>query len=200
MSAEWAGRRAPVDEAGISGPGWWGAVLGVVVLATGVASVAGAYLYLRYAAPEWPPTGVELPAVWPGAVAAGLAVVSAGIAWRGLRALRRGATRVAMLALAAAIALGLSAVAIEAVEMAGLGVAVADHAYASMLITSTVLAGALAAAGLIALGACLARMALGHFDAVRWSAVRVATLYWAFAAAAWIVIFGVVQLLPRWLH
>src|SRR4051794_36240830 len=51
---------APPDARGRS-VGWWGMVLLIATEATIFASLFASYFFIRAAAPEWPPHGIEAP-------------------------------------------------------------------------------------------------------------------------------------------
>lgn len=66
----------------------WGMVLTVVTLATGLATLAFSYFYLRLKPPQWPPDNIPMPdAVIPG-IALAILLVSVFPMWRAAKAVR----------------------------------------------------------------------------------------------------------------
>lgn len=55
---------------------WWGTLAFMTLEGTGFVLAAGAYLYLKALAPEWPVAGYPLPDFWPGTIVAILLLAS----------------------------------------------------------------------------------------------------------------------------
>jgi heme/copper-type cytochrome/quinol oxidase subunit 3 len=175
-------------------PAWWAVLLALAALATFVASLAATYLYLRFAAPRWPPPGIAAPPLGAAAVATGLLVATVVPVRWATAPHARGARRT--LGVLVATALAAAAVVVGTVHVLDTGYAVDQHAYTSLFLTWTTFQGALVVTAVALL--------LGSLASDRRSGVarpgmgaRLSALVWYFAALSAPVLFCVLYLGPR---
>lgn len=169
--------------------GWWGVVIGFGAVATVLAALVYAYVYLMISAPSsWPPESAGLPDLG----LSSLALVLLGLAVLG----HVGWWRDGRLALAGA-ALGLGAGAgflvVQGAALAASGLAIDEDAYAAVFTTIQV-------AGLVVVGAGLPVSALALWVGARSpgrAPMRVAVTYWWLASGAWLSLWVVLHLVPR---
>jgi cytochrome c oxidase subunit III len=175
-------------------PAWWAVLLMLAALGTFVASLAATYLYLRFAAANWPPAGVDEPALAPAAAATAMLALSVVPVRWATAAGARGSRR--LLGVVVGVVLAVAAVTIGTVHVVDTGYAVDQHAYTSLFLTSTAFHGALVAAAVaLLLGGLAADRRSGAVGPG--TGTRLAALVWYFAALSWPVTFCVLYLGPR---
>ena len=177
---------------------WWG-VLGLIAIeSTMFALLAMSYFYLRQNAPEWPPAGTPWPALGPASGDLALELVSlAPMAWAHRRA-RQFSARGVVIGLSACTLLSLGALGFRVWEFGALHARWDENAYGSIswsilgmhtghLVTSTI-----ENVLLILVMGSRSREDKHFVD------VTVNALYWYFVVAAWVALYAVVFLVPRW--
>jgi cytochrome c oxidase subunit I+III len=176
--------------------GWWGSVLTLATVGTGYASLVAAYLYLRAGAGEWPPDGIEAPALGLAGLSGTLLVASAVTVLAGRAALRRGRPLLVHAGLPVTVLLGLAAGALIVLELGRLDVAADEHVYGSLVwvLLLTALTGL--AAGVLVLLVATLRTWAGHFDGREHLTVSVAVHLWVFAALGALVLLATVYGAP----
>lgn len=164
--------------------GWWGMALLIAGEATFFGCLIAAYFYLRFNGGQWPPPGVEPPAVPAPLLLTGGLLLSVAPLAAAVRAAAAGRARATwwLVAVATAIQAAYLAFQVELFSTAVGEIAPTASAYGSAYLTL------LGAHHLhVALGLCfdawlLAKL-LGGLNRYRLTAVRVVALYWAFVAA-----------------
>lgn len=180
-------RRAPV---------WLGLALGLVAVATMLVALIFAYFHLMFHSPEWPQGGVARPGLgWPAAVLAVLAASAIPVLLAG-RAIAAGRQDGLRLGLAAAAVLGLVVLGAQAAGYARLGFAPDDNAYTSLFVTLSAFHTLGLVTALIFNLATQVRAWLGHFSAEYHEGVRLAALWWYWAAGSGVVLFATLFLGP----
>lgn len=190
--------RLPLHGRGRVGTPWWGMLCLIATEGILFAYLIFAYAYLGSQGPSvnWPPTGHPPPLLL-ATVATVLLLASSGTAEWGKRVARRGNLGLARLAYALTIALGCGFVALSGKEWSDKPFGLADDSYSSIyfLLTGTHLAHV--AAGLIALLAVLGWSLAGRIQAGHDQHRTLATLYWHFVDAIWLLVFATIYLSPR---
>lgn len=181
------------DRAGRS-IGWWGAVLGLLVVVHLMAALFVSAVYLRAAGPTWPPDASTPPRLLLGLVAVGVLVLAALAASAAAGAMARGA-RATFVLLLAGVVLALLAGALRGATTVVSDDPISQHAYWSMRwmlgVADTTLAVTLALILLVtAVHTARGRIQPGHH-----AELGVVAL-WAWVTAAlgvvsWVVFAGV---------
>lgn len=177
--------------------GWWGTLLTCAVLLTTYAALYFTYVYVRVSSVEWPPPGIEPPALGlPALSALALAVSAAPAGWAARREAHEalGAYRVGLVA-----ALGLAAahLGLLLADWAGQPFTVDGHAYGSLYfvlpgIHAVILGiGMLFALVLLALSWHPEGVTMRHVGTSSWA------LYWYVTVLGGVVLLAVVYLLPH---
>ena len=181
--------------------GWWGMVMFVATEATLFACLLGSYFYLRFQfGPQWPPGGTDKPELLlPLLMTAVLVPSSLPVVWaeHGIRRGRRGRLRAG---LAATLVLGLTFLALLAVEYAEdlRHFTMTTDVYGSLFYLITGFHGLHVLVGLTMIGWLLAAsLRGGSFGSHRHERVRNAAIYWHFVDTVWVAILFTIYLSPR---
>jgi cytochrome c oxidase subunit III len=200
MSTHPATRAEPLafDPGGRSSPLWLGVALLLTIDVVAFGTLISSYLYLRFHAPEWPPTGAPLPELRLAFFGTVLLVSSTLLAWSGSRAVARGSRTVAAVALIAGSILALAFVGVITAEVIRAPVRWDRDAYGSLfwvtLLLYAVHALALVVAGLM-MSVLVRTGELRHREPL---IVDVVALFWHGTVALWFPVFLVIYLVPRW--
>ena len=174
----------------------WGMGMALLVAAIAVSTLLLSYFYLRAENPQWPPTGVDDPALGWAAVSL-VAAIGAAIASGWARhQIRAGAGRSLVGGLAVSVVLTIGAGLALFVDLLGLDFSAQDHAYGSIFY---LLAGALivlAVIGLVVHGVVLVAAGQGKMTSRRHSAVTNTYRYTTVMAALWLVCSATLYLTP----
>jgi heme/copper-type cytochrome/quinol oxidase subunit 3 len=177
---------------------WWGTVGFMVIEGFSLAICVAAYLYLRKNFPEWPPPRTPVPDLLAPTIGVIVAVASNVPMMLVSRAARRfdrsGVTRW----LVVSSLVGIAMLVIRGFEFAALNTRWDNHAYGS-IVWATV--GFHALLLVMEVGETIGGLAMflaapiqeKHFTDGADNA-----MYWAFCTLAWVPLFVVVYLLPRW--
>jgi cytochrome c oxidase subunit I+III len=189
-------RGIPVDVSDWRATGWWGMMLLLICHAVIFGSFVIAYFYLAGNNPVWPPNGVPLPEPLLAIGSALLAIAAAVAARLAVRGIVRGDQERLKLALGIAVLLGLASLALAVVEVTRQPFALSDSAYTSAVLVILGLMALQIATALIFALVVLVWALLGYYSAGRYLAVRHASLYWIYIAAAWLVVLAAVYASP----
>jgi cytochrome c oxidase subunit I+III len=177
---------------------WWGMVGMMAIEGTMVALLVATYFYLRPLALEWPPPGAHDGGLLLPTLALAVLVASAAPMYGADHAVKERDRRGAMLYTMINIVMAALFLAMRAAEMRRLTFRWDSHAYGSIywsilgLHTSHVIASTLESMVIVWL------LARGHFQDEQRLALRTDGLYWYFVVAAWIPLYAVLYLFPRW--
>jgi cytochrome c oxidase subunit 3 len=147
------------------------------------------YLYIRAASPEWPPPGVERPALYLAAVnsivlfGSGVTMHFAMEAWRHLNQKRF------VSFIIATIVLGLGFLSGQAYEYTHLHDTWAGSTFGASFFTLTGLHGFHVFIGVIFLITVLIQTLRGTYTPHRYFGLTAATLYWHFVDVIWVALF-----------
>jgi cytochrome c oxidase subunit I+III len=177
---------------------WWGIVGMMVIEGTMVALHVAAYFYLRLLAVVWPPPtaydrGVLLPTL-----ALAVLLVSAVPMYFADDAAKKGDRVATVWFTLANVALGLVFLAMRAVQMRRLTFRWDTHAYGSIYWATLGLHSAHAIASIVESLVLVVILLCGHFDDEQRLGVRTDGLYWYFVVGAWVPLYVVLYLFPRW--
>ena len=164
--------------------GWWGMALLIATEATLFGAVISTYFYLRFNAVQWPPAGVEPPAVALPLVLTAALVATTAPLLLAVRAARSGRARRAAELLGAALAIQAGYIAVQVVLFqSDLGkFSPEDSAYGSIYFTMLALDHAHVVVGM-GLELWLVSRLLAGLTNYRVVAVRAIALYWYFVNA-----------------
>jgi cytochrome c oxidase subunit 3 len=178
---------------------WWG-VLGLVAIEGSVfAMLAVSALYLRQSVPLWPPAGTPLPRLLAATTNVGVLLVSLLPMIRVHRNALARRPRAVAIGLAICTGLTLVSLALRGLEFRALQTRWDSHAYGSIAWTilgmhSTHLITAALENVLLILV-----IARGLHEEKHFVDVEVNALYWYFVVGAWLPLYALVFLVPRWL-
>jgi cytochrome c oxidase subunit I+III len=187
---------------------WWGMIWLIVIEAVILGAMVFSYFYLRAGVPTWPADGVTPPA-WPldglpepelalAGIGGALLLLSAGLMFLASRAARRGGTFLLFVGVAGATLLAAGSLVLTILDHAQRPFDWSVNAYGSIVWLITGYHTAHVAA-LVLIGAPLLILAsTGYFTERRYLGVQAVSLYWAFVAVSWLVIYAVVYLTPHW--
>jgi heme/copper-type cytochrome/quinol oxidase subunit 3 len=180
--------------------GWWAMALVCASEAALFAYFIVSYFYLGVSNPAWPPAGVELPKLEKPLIMTAMLVSSSIVLILAEKQREHGKRAIYRTGMVVTVLLGLGFLAIQAGEyhekVKSLGPT--SNAYASLFYTITGFHGAHVAFGLLLLLFTLLRDVRGRIDPERPIPVKVASLYWHFVDAVWLVILTTLYLSPRW--
>jgi cytochrome c oxidase subunit I+III len=189
----------PILVTGVRSAPWWGMVFLVATVATALGSLIYSYFFIRLLSPDWPQDDLPLPDLFgPAAVYAALVASGAAHFWTA-RAFRlgSGATRIQM-GLAASLALGLSFVAFNFINISLLPFAAQTNAYGSLFYVISVFLNVVALVGAALIAAALIRMPCEHWDRQGFMALQMqmTSMFWYFVVVAGLVVFATLYLSP----
>ena len=175
----------------------WGMGMAILVATIAFSTLLLSYFYLRVESPQWPPAGVDDPALWRG-VAAAVAVVAAAIAlgWA-RRSIGRGSTRRLSIGVLAGGALTAAGGLIQVADLRTLDFSAQDHAYGSIVYVVAGAMVALALVGCVIDGVVLSAAVRGHFTPRRHAAIINAHRYAMVLAGLWAIGAATLYLTPR---
>ncbi len=188
------GLHLPMHHHNPRGPGWWGALMGLVANAALYASLLFGYYFLWTVVPDWPPAEYVLRGLgWPTLGLMLLLASSLVLQW-GLSGLARGRAARLQSALIGAIMLALGFGAVQLSVLLDYSVAPVEHAYSALLhiIVGYQLLHVLLAV-LMALFV-IARVRYGYIAADRQQGARILGLFWHYTVLAWVVGYLTVHL------
>jgi cytochrome c oxidase subunit 3 len=177
---------------------WWGVLCLIAIESTMFALLVASYFYLRQAVPQWPPAGTPAPSLAAGT--ANVAVLLGSLVpmvWlRRVAQDRRQQAVVAGLALCTAFAF--AAIVLRGLEFSALHVRWNAHAYGSVVWSILGMhTGHLVSAALENMLLIVVFMRGLHEDK-HFVNVAVNAPYWYFVVGAWLPLYAVVFLVPRW--
>jgi cytochrome c oxidase subunit 3 len=181
---------------GVRSPMWWGTLAYVATEGMGFAVAAGAYLYLRFANPQWP-LSVPPPNHWPGSAVLVLLLVSL---WPNAlvdaAARNKDLLRVRRLLIILTL-IGALAIAIRFFEFSQLHVRWDTNAYGSIIWLILGLHALHLITDLADTIVLTVLMFTRHGRGKRFSDVSDNAFYWYFVVATWIPLYLLVYWLPR---
>lgn len=188
----------PQHATGATAMTWWGMAMMILIEAITLGVVAAAYLYLRQRFYDWPPEPVPLPDLLLPTVGLTLLLASAMPAWLAKRAAKRHDRAGVLRWLVLQSGLGVSWLVVRVFEFRSLNVSWDANAYGSVawavLVSHTVVAflDVMDTLGLTLLFAFTEPEEKHLVDTMENS------IFWLFIVIAWVVLFVLVILSPRW--
>lgn len=180
-----------VSEAGAGRPiAWWGMTTLIMTESTIFAGLLAANFFLRAAAKQWPPAGVEPPEL-STAIVFSLVLwgSSVPVAWAE-RGIARGRLGVLRAGLALGFVMGAAFLVHTALEFNALPFGWRDHAYGSVFYATVGLHAIHLLIGLVMNAVVQVKAWKGRVTAERHLTVQVFSMYWHFVDAVWIFVFG----------
>ncbi len=175
----------------------WGVVSLILTEAMIFGDLLGSYFFLRAAAKQWPPPGVELPEL-PQTIVFSLVLwgSSAPVVWAE-RAMRRGRSRTVGYALLLSFVMGAAFMYHTVDDFEKLHFGWRDHAYGSIFYTTIGLHAIHVVVGLLMNLVIQAKVWTGRMTATRHKALEVFGLYWHFVDAVWVFVFASLIVSPH---
>jgi heme/copper-type cytochrome/quinol oxidase subunit 3 len=176
---------------------WWGMVLFIAIEGSVLGVLVATHLYLWAPAPAWPPADTPPPGLLWATLNAGLLAASMPLGYLTDRAARRERHRATLVLLGAMIVVGVACLGLRALELVDLNVRWDSNAYGSILwmilgVHATHVLAETLENVLLAIVFCCGRRERKHFVDV-----HVNMVYWYFVAGAWLLLYGLVFLLPQ---
>ena len=189
--------RLPTQAASVQAPAWWGMVIFLLVDAALYGALVFAYFYLWLDAAVWPPPGHALaPATVPLVGVTLLAASSAAVHRARMRSARACVDR-GQVALLTAVVLLCGFLGTQWYVLSMYAQAPQSHAYASLIHVLTAYQGLHALIAVAMAVFVWLRRRRGLVDAVRQRDYRVATLFWHYTTALWLIGGTLVHVFPR---
>jgi len=183
---------------GARSPMWWGTMGFIVIEGLTLVIIAFGLLYLRRNYSEWPPPRTPMPNLEIGTaslVVLLLSIVPAVMAYRAshredLVALRRALILSSVFALAITV--------MRALELANLNTRWDEHAYGSLVWAIVFLHGTLLLVDVIEGWVETYFLYRGPLQRKHYSDFADASIYWIYSVIAWIPLYVLIYLYPRW--
>jgi cytochrome c oxidase subunit I+III len=191
-----ASRELPVDVSDARATGWWAMVLILTCHAVIFGAFVISYFYLAGNNPAWPPSEIPLPEptlAIGAALLVGVALAACRAAVDGIQRDNQGRLRIA---LGLGLLAGLASLALVVMEITRQPFSLDEHAYTSSVLVILGLMALKTTAALVFALVVLVWAVLGYYTAQRYLAVRNASLYWLYLAAAWIVVLAAIYASP----
>jgi heme/copper-type cytochrome/quinol oxidase subunit 3 len=153
------------------------------------------YLYLRAGADQPPLADRSGENLALPVINTAILLLSAGTAWWGVRAIRRGSRSGLTTSLLITLLLGLLFVAGQVAEFSRSGMQPDDAEFGGVFFTLMGFHALHVLAGVIVLIANLIRARLGDFDARHHLAVELGQWFWAYVTGVWLVLFAALYVL-----
>jgi cytochrome c oxidase subunit III len=177
---------------------WWGMMGLVAIESTAFALAIVAYFYLATHSPEWPPEKL-VPSIGPGNVFTLIALLSAVPNFLLKRVAEAEKLKQVRMGLIVMTLIGLAMLPVRYFEFAAMHVSWADSAYGSITITLLALHTVHLVTDLVDTIVLTALMFTKHAKGRRYVDVAENALYWNFVVIAWLPIYAVLYLAPRYL-
>ena len=177
---------------------WWGMVGLMAIEGTMVALLMATYFYLRLAALQWPPPGASDGGLLLPTLALVVLLASVVPMYLADHAVKETDRRGAVLCTTINVLMAIVFLGMRTMEMKRLTFRWDSHAYGSIywsilgLHTSHVIASTVESIVLVAL------IARGYFHDEQRLGLRTDGLYWYFVVGAWIPLYALLFLFPRW--
>ena len=191
--------RLPTVVFGHRSPTWWGTIGFMLIEGTTLALVAASYLYVRKNFLAWPPERTPFPDLLIPTIQVGvmlLSLVPAYLAKRSALALDRGSTA---LWLWVSTLFGLAIITLRWFELQSLNTRWDSHAYGSVAWAVLGFHGSLLVLDIFDSVGLAYLMSSGRATAKHYPAVTDNTDYWYFIMMAWMPLYILVFLSPRWI-
>lgn len=179
-----------------------GPILGMVLFVASeamfFAAFFGAYFTIRSSSSTWPPKGIPHLKIDVATVLTVILVSSSVVLQIGIRAIRTGRPRRALLLLGVTIALGVSFLGLQLYDYSQLGFGVKDGTFGTLFYVMTGLHMAHVFGGVIFLSLALGEGVSGLLSRTRYEPLEAGAIYWHFVDVVWLCLFTVFYLLtPR---
>ena len=180
----------PVNAGGSVVIARWGTGLAILFAGVAFGALLLSYFYLRLENPVWPPPGVEVPSLWPAAIAALLMVTSGSVAFSALRRIAAGHRPAFLGRVAVALVMAGAGGVLQWQHITTLGYDATAHAYSSIFITLAGFVSTVAVAAMISMAMMLYWGWRGVYTARRHAPVANVTAFWLAAVVIWVIGFG----------
>jgi cytochrome c oxidase subunit I+III len=175
-------------------PLFWGVVHLIIIEASGLALLLGAYFYLNGNEPSWPPPGVRSPLLWPAAVSTALLLATLPMQHSVNRAAARGDIRGMRTGLIVATILAVVFLVFRFVDFKTLPFYWDSHAYGSAVWVIVGYHTLHAVTGVIENLMLIALLFKGPVERKHALDVQLSGLYWYFMVCAWLPCFASIYL------
>ena len=179
---------------------WWGVVALMAIEGTALALTGASYLYVHRNFTEWPPAGTNLPALGAATGELGVLLLSLVPMIMVDRASRRQQYLPVMIGLAAVTVFGLASLGLRALQFAGaLDCRWDSNVYGSVVWLLLGMHATHVITSTIENALILAVLVIGKVERKDYVDAHVNALFWYVVVGAWVAVYGLVYLAPRWL-
>jgi len=179
-------------------PLWWGMLFLVLIECIVFGAFIAAYFYLRFLAPEWPPAGIDPPALLLPTVNTLILIGSSvAIHYADKAMAERGDQKGMLIGVGLSAFFGLVFVVLKVVEYYDSEYFWDSHAYGSVIWTMIVFHSSHVVSVLLKAIVVLYLGFRGHFTRQRSLGVTVNGLYWHFVVVIWIPLYFTIYWAPR---
>ncbi len=179
-----------------------GPILGMVLFVASeamfFAAFFGAYFTIRSGSSTWPPKGIPDLKIDIATILTVILVSSSIVLQIGIRSIRTGDPRRAMVWLGLTIVLGLTFLGLQLYDYSQLGFGVKDGTFGTLYYVMTGLHMAHVFGGVVFLSLVFGQGASGFLSRTRYEPLEAGSIYWHFVDVVWLCLFTVFYLLtPR---
>jgi heme/copper-type cytochrome/quinol oxidase subunit 3 len=187
----------PANARGARAPGNWGMAVFILTESMLFGSLFAAYFLIRGSSPQWPPAGIDAPAlITPAILTLILAVTSGIVVWIGEE---RGSPARLRVGLIVTIVLGVVFLGLQLFEYSREEFSIHTNAYGSLFYAITGLHFTHLLVGVLMMSFVLARSWFVSAEDARRVDLPKAGAYWHFIGVVWLFILSVVYIAARWL-
>jgi cytochrome c oxidase subunit 3 len=176
---------------------WWGMIVFIAIEATVLAMLMVTYLYMWMFAAAWPPADTSPPGILWATLQAALMAASMPLGFYTDRAAQREDDHRTLVLLLAMIAAGAASLGLRAAELADLNVRWDTNAYGSVLWTILLVHAAHVLAETVENILLAVVFWSGWREKKHFVDVHANMVYWYFVAGGWLLLYGLVAIVPR---
>jgi cytochrome c oxidase subunit 3 len=177
--------------------GWWGVMCMIATEAMLFLGLLSSYYFLWASSPNWPQGGIEPPELGRISIFSVILLSSSVPILVAEWANHRGRTRVTLIAMFVAFAMGTAFLVNQAIEYRGLGFGWRDNAYAATFYVITGLHGLHVLLGLLISLVVQSKGWTGRLARRDDISVQVFSLYWHFVDGVWLFVFAALYVSPH---
>lgn len=190
-------RKLPAHTTGIDAPEWWGIVGLVVIEAIVFTGAMASYFHLKVVNDAWPPAFIGEPELLLPTANTVILLLSTIPVWIGVRHMKRGNERTALIGLPIAMAMLVVFLSLKVYEYAGHDWGVSTHAYGSAVMLMTGLHMAHVGAVILKTAVIIQYIRSGRIEPRRPVPLEANAVYYYFVAGIWVPLYATIYLAPH---
>jgi cytochrome c oxidase subunit III len=190
-------RKLPAHPTGIDAPEWWGIVGLVVIEAIVFTGAMASYFHLKVVNDAWPPAFIGEPELLLPTLNTLILLLSTIPVWLGVRQMRRGSVRTAMVGMPIAMVMLLVFLGLKVYEYAGHDWGISSHAYGSAVMLMTGLHMAHVGAVILKTAVIIVYLRSRRIEPRRMVPLEANAVYYYFVAGIWVPLYATIYLAPH---